>query len=85
MALADAQAIAINKALLSGQVSKSLAAKLFIGVADQYEVAYGLISSITGAQEVSADLKKYLYDGSHFYKVFWTWGIYGATVNLFKN
>lgn len=69
MALADAQAIAINKALLSGQVSKSLAAKLFIGVADQYEVAHGLISSITGTQEVAADLKKYLYDGSHFYKV----------------
>ncbi|KAL1932439.1 hypothetical protein VTP01DRAFT_8117 [Rhizomucor pusillus] len=68
MALADAQAIAINKALLSGQVSKSLAAKLFIGVADQYEVAHGLISSITGTQEVAADLKKYLYDGSHFYK-----------------
>lgn len=69
MALADAQYIAINKALLAGQVSKSLVAKLYIGVAGEYEMAYGLISSIAGAQEVSTDLKKYIYDGVQFYKV----------------
>ncbi|CDS13494.1 hypothetical protein LRAMOSA05670 [Lichtheimia ramosa] len=68
MALADAQYIAINKALLAGQVSKSLVAKLYIGVAGEYEMAYGLISSIAGAQEVSTDLKKYIYDGVQFYK-----------------
>lgn len=69
MALADAQAIAINKALLSGNVSKALVAKLYIGVAGQYEMAHGLISSISGPQEVSSDLKKYLFDGVQFYKV----------------
>lgn len=69
MALGDAQAIAINKALVAGKVSKSLIAKLYIGVAGQYEMAYGLISSISGAQGVSSDLKKYLYDGAQFYKV----------------
>ena len=69
MALADAQCIAINKALLTGNVSKSLVAKLYIGIGGQYEMAYGLVSSITGTQEVSTDLKKYIYDGAQFYKV----------------
>ncbi|KAI7853896.1 hypothetical protein BDC45DRAFT_569867 [Circinella umbellata] len=68
MALADAQYIAINKALLTGNVSKSLVAKLYIGIGGQYEMAYGLVSSITGTQEVSTDLKKYIYDGAQFYK-----------------
>ncbi|KAI9496417.1 BRO1 domain-containing protein [Zychaea mexicana] len=68
MALADAQYIAINKALLTGNVSKSLVAKLYIGVAGQYEMAYGLVSSISGTQEVSTDLKKYIFDGAQFYK-----------------
>lgn len=69
MALADAQSIAINKALDTTTISKSLIAKLYMGVAGQYEMAYGLISSISGTQEVSTDLKKYLSDGTQFYKV----------------
>lgn len=68
MALADAQAIAINKALVTSNISKSLIAKLYMGVAGQYEMAYGLISSIRGTQDVSTDLKKYLSDGTLFYK-----------------
>ncbi|KAI8646045.1 BRO1-like domain-containing protein [Parasitella parasitica] len=68
MALADAQAIAINKALVTSSTSKSLVAKLYMGVAGQYEMAYGLISSISGTQDVSTDLKKYLSDGTLFYK-----------------
>ncbi|KAL7309167.1 hypothetical protein PS15m_011280 [Mucor circinelloides] len=68
MALADAQAIAINKALVTSNISKSLIAKLYMGVAGQYEMAYGLISSISGTQDVSTDLKKYLSDGTLFYK-----------------
>ncbi|GAA5798808.1 hypothetical protein HPULCUR_004214 [Helicostylum pulchrum] len=68
MALADAQSIAINKALDTTTISKSLIAKLYMGVAGQYEMAYGLISSISGTQEVSTDLKKYLSDGTQFYK-----------------
>ncbi|KAI8879646.1 hypothetical protein K501DRAFT_256397 [Backusella circina FSU 941] len=68
MALADAQAIAINKALVTSNISNSLVAKLYMGVAGQYEMAYGLISSITATQDVSTDLKKYLSDGTLFYK-----------------
>ncbi|KAG0185744.1 hypothetical protein DFQ28_008836 [Apophysomyces sp. BC1034] len=67
MALADAQSTAISKALVSSNLSKSLIAKLYIGVAGQYEMAHGLISSISGGHEVSSDLKKYLSDGSQFY------------------
>lgn len=69
MALADAQSIAIHKALVTTTISKSLIAKLYMGVAGQYEMAYGLISSISSTQEVSTDLKKYLSDGTQFYKV----------------
>lgn len=69
MALADAQSIAISKALVTGTTSKSLIAKLYMGVAAQYEMAFGLISSISGTQDVSSDLKKYLSDGTQFYKV----------------
>lgn len=70
MTLADAQAVAINKALMSNSISKSLIAKLYIGVADQYQMAYGLITSINGAHDpVSTDLIKYLTDGVLFYKV----------------
>lgn len=69
MALADAQSIAISKALVSSKLSKSLIAKLYIGVAGEYEMAYGLISSISGGHEVCSDLKKYLLDGSQFYMV----------------
>ena len=70
MALADAQAIAIKKALASNNTSKSLIAKLYMGVADQYQMAHGLITSIKGAQdEVSSDLIKYLSDGILFYNV----------------
>ncbi|KAI8374391.1 BRO1-like domain-containing protein [Radiomyces spectabilis] len=68
MALADAQAVAITKALSTGNLSKSLVAKLYIGIAGQYEMAHGLISSMTATQEVSSDLKKYLLDGAQFYK-----------------
>ncbi|CAO3693437.1 unnamed protein product [Rhizopus stolonifer] len=69
MTLADTQAIAINKALMSSNTSKSLIAKLYMGVADQYQMAYGLITSIKGAQDpVSTDLIKYLTDGVLFYK-----------------
>ncbi|KAG1052302.1 hypothetical protein G6F46_003853 [Rhizopus delemar] len=69
MTLADAQAVAINKALMSNSTSKSLIAKLYIGVADQYQMAYGLITSINGAHDpVSTDLIKYLTDGVLFYK-----------------
>ncbi|KAF7730444.1 hypothetical protein EC973_002251 [Apophysomyces ossiformis] len=67
MALADAQSIAISNALLDSKFSNSLIAKLYIGVAGQYEMSYGLISSISNGQEVSSDLKKYLSDGSQFY------------------
>lgn len=69
MALADAQSVAINKALTTSTISKSLVAKLYMGVAGQYEMAFGLISSISGTQDVSTDLKKYLSDGTQFYKV----------------
>ncbi|KAI8075326.1 BRO1 domain-containing protein [Gongronella butleri] len=65
MTLADAQSVAINKALCHGNLSKSLAAKLYLGVAGQYEMAYGLISSV---KEVTSELKKYLLDGTLFYK-----------------
>ncbi|KAI9276027.1 BRO1 domain-containing protein [Sporodiniella umbellata] len=69
MTLADTQAIAINKALLSNNTSKSLIAKLHMGVADQYQMAYGLITSIKGTHDpVSSDLIKYLADGISFYK-----------------
>ncbi|KAL0088326.1 pH-response regulatory protein PalC [Phycomyces blakesleeanus] len=68
MALADAQSIAISKALVNTGLSKALAAKLYMGVAEQYEMAYGLISSIKGTQEVSSELRRYLADGSQFYK-----------------
>lgn len=68
MALADAQSVAINKALTTSTISKSLVAKLYMGVAGQYEMAFGLISSISGTQDVSTDLKKYLSDGTQFYK-----------------
>jgi hypothetical protein len=69
MTLADAQSVAISKALFHGKLSKSLAAKLYIGVAGQYEMAYGLISARKSGQEVSSELKKYLSDGTLFYKV----------------
>lgn len=69
MALADAQSVAISKALTTSTISKSLVAKLYMGVAGQYEMAFGLISSISGTQDVSTDLKKYLSDGTQFYKV----------------
>ncbi|KAI9487066.1 MAG: BRO1 domain-containing protein [Benjaminiella poitrasii] len=68
MALADAQSVAVNKALATNTISKSLIAKLFMGVAGQYEMAYSLISSLSSAQDVSTDLKKYLSDGAIFYK-----------------
>ncbi|CAO3617961.1 unnamed protein product [Cunninghamella blakesleeana] len=68
MSLADAQAVAISKAIMHGKLSNSLAAKLYIGVAGQYEMAYGLISSKRGGQDISTDLKKYLSDGTLFYK-----------------
>ncbi|CAO3653973.1 unnamed protein product [Mucor hiemalis] len=68
MALADAQSVAINKALTTSNISKLLVAKLYMGVAGQYEMAFGLISSILGTQDVSTDLKKYLSDGTQFYK-----------------
>ncbi|CAO3615249.1 unnamed protein product [Cunninghamella echinulata] len=68
MTLADAQAVAISKAIMPGKLSNSLAAKLYIGVAGQYEMAYGLISARKGGQEISTDLKKYLSDGTLFYK-----------------
>ncbi|CAO3587666.1 unnamed protein product [Absidia cylindrospora] len=68
MTLADAQSVAISKALIHGKLSKSLAAKLYIGVAGQYEMAYGLISARKSGQEVSSDLRKYLSDGTMFYK-----------------
>jgi hypothetical protein len=68
MALADAQSIALNKALLTTTISKSLIAKLYMGVAGQYEMASGLISSMKGTQDVSTELKKYLSDGTLFYK-----------------
>ena len=69
MALADAQSIAIHKALSTGNISKSLVAKLYMGIAGQYEMALGLISSINGTQDVSTDLKKYMSNGTLFYKV----------------
>lgn len=68
MALADAQSIALNKAMLTTTISKSLVAKLYMGVAGQYEMASGLISSMKGTQDVSTELKKYLSDGTLFYK-----------------
>ncbi|ORX47424.1 hypothetical protein DM01DRAFT_1339055 [Hesseltinella vesiculosa] len=70
MTMADAQSVAINKALCFGNLSKSLAAKLYLGVASQYEMAYGLISSLKsgGGQEVASDIKKYILDGTLFYK-----------------
>ncbi|KAI8340467.1 BRO1 domain-containing protein [Chlamydoabsidia padenii] len=64
MTLADAQAVALT----NRKLSNSLAAKLFIGVAEQYDMAYGLISARKSGQDVSSDLKKYLSDGSMFYK-----------------
>ncbi|CEP19471.1 hypothetical protein [Parasitella parasitica] len=67
MALADAQAIAIDKALVTSGISKSLVAKLYMGVAGQYEMVYGLIVSID-TQDVSTDLKRYLSHGTLFYK-----------------
>lgn len=69
MTLADAQSIALNKALLTTTISKSLIAKLYMGVAGQYEMASGLINSIKSTQDVSTELKKYLSDGTMFYKV----------------
>ncbi|KAI7900737.1 BRO1 domain-containing protein [Cokeromyces recurvatus] len=66
MALADAQSISINRALATNNVSKSLIAKLFIGVAGQYEMACSLISTLN--QDISTELKKYLADGTLFYK-----------------
>ncbi|KAI8350595.1 BRO1 domain-containing protein [Choanephora cucurbitarum] len=68
MALADAQSIAIHKALSTGNISKSLVAKLYMGIAGQYEMALGLVSSINGTQDVSTDLKKYMSNGTLFYK-----------------
>ncbi|KAI8975183.1 BRO1 domain-containing protein [Mycotypha africana] len=69
MTLADAQAVAISKALVTSNISKSLTAKLYMGVVDQYEMAFGLINSIpSGTQEVTTDLKKYLSDGTLYYK-----------------
>ncbi|RCH90383.1 hypothetical protein CU098_009439, partial [Rhizopus stolonifer] len=68
MALADAQSVAIHKALATGSISKSLIAKLYMGITGQYEMAFGLISSINGTQDVSNELKKYLSDGTLFYK-----------------
>ncbi|KAI7870872.1 hypothetical protein BDF14DRAFT_1770632 [Spinellus fusiger] len=68
MTLADAQSVAICKALVNKSLSNALTAKLYIGVAEQYEIANGLISSIQGNQEVSSDLKRYFVDGSQFYK-----------------
>lgn len=68
LAAADAQSAAISKALIHSKVSNSLVAKLYIGVATQYETANGLLSSLPSS-EIASDLKRYLSDGTAFYKV----------------
>jgi hypothetical protein len=68
LAAADAQSAAISKALIHSKVSNSLVAKLYMGVANQYETANGLLSSLPSS-EVASDLKRYLSDGTSFYKV----------------
>ncbi|KAM3586391.1 hypothetical protein VKS41_002910 [Umbelopsis sp. WA50703] len=67
LAAADAQSAAISKALIHSKVSNSLVAKLYMGVANQYETANGLLSSLPSS-EVASDLKRYLSDGTSFYK-----------------
>ncbi|GAB5591424.1 hypothetical protein Unana1_06324 [Umbelopsis nana] len=67
LAAADAQSAAISKALIHSKVSNSLVAKLYIGVATQYETANGLLSSLPSS-EIASDLKRYLSDGTAFYK-----------------
>jgi hypothetical protein len=69
LAAADAQSAAISKALVHSKVSSSLIAKLYMGVANQYDTANGLLSSLPNS-EIASDLKRYLSDGTAFYKVF---------------
>jgi hypothetical protein len=68
LAAADAQSAAISKALVHSKVSNSLIAKLYMGVANQYDTANGLLSSLPNS-EIASDLKRYLSDGTAFYKV----------------
>ncbi|KAI9286800.1 BRO1-like domain-containing protein [Umbelopsis sp. AD052] len=67
LAAADAQSAAISKALVHSKVSSSLIAKLYMGVANQYDTANGLLSSLPNS-EIASDLKRYLSDGTAFYK-----------------
>jgi hypothetical protein len=70
LAAADAQSAAISKALVHSKVSNSLIAKLYMGVANQYDTANGLLSSLPSS-EIASDLKRYLSDGTAFYKVYY--------------
>ncbi|CAI2166098.1 17868_t:CDS:2 [Funneliformis geosporum] len=68
IALADANSIAIRKALMQ-QTSSSLLAKLAFGVSGHYEMANGLIKSLKDPSKVCSDFRKYISNGTLFHQV----------------
>ncbi|CAG8504516.1 9015_t:CDS:10 [Funneliformis caledonium] len=67
IALADANSIAIRKALMQ-QTSSSLLAKLAFGVSGHYEMANGLIKSLKDPSKVCSDFRKYVSHGTLFHQ-----------------
>ncbi|KAL1923326.1 uncharacterized protein VTP21DRAFT_8306 [Calcarisporiella thermophila] len=66
--VAEAQTMAINKALLLPRTSNSLLAKLLLGVASEFEAAHSQLQSIKSQYDICQEFQRYTSESIHFYR-----------------